>query len=107
MAQEQQIPQGQNVPPQGGQIQVKITDEILKGVYSNMLQASHNKEEFVLDFMNILPPSGIINSRVIVSPGHMKRILTALQENVKRYEEQFGKIDEGPGPGQNFGFRTE
>jgi hypothetical protein len=90
-----------------GQIQVKVNDEVLKGTYANMVQISHGQEEFVLDFMNIFPPQGIIASRVIVSPGHMKRLVAAMQENIKRYEGQFGKIAESSNPQPNFGFRTE
>ncbi len=99
MANEQQ--------PQKGQIQVKVNDEVLKGTYANMVQISHGPEEFVLDFMNIFPPQGLIASRVIVSPGHMKRLVAAMQENIKRFEGQFGQIAESSNPQPSFGFRTE
>ncbi len=92
---------------QGQQIQVKATDAVLAGLYANMLQVSHTKEEFVLDFMNLFPPTGILGSRVIVSPAHMKRIMLALEDNLKKYEEQFGKIEAGQNPQQSYGFRTE
>lgn len=75
-------------------VNIKITDEILKGVYANMMMVTHNKEEFVLDFINMFPPSGIVNARVMVSPAHVKRIVTALNENIKKYEQQFGAIKE-------------
>jgi hypothetical protein len=94
-------------PQQNQQIQVKVTDEVLKGAYANMVQVSHGQEEFVLDFMNIFPPQGIIASRVIVSPAHMKRLVAAMEENIKRYEGQFGQIAAGSNPQHNFGFRTE
>jgi hypothetical protein len=80
---------------QGGQLQVKVTDEVLKGVYANMVQVGHTPEEFILDFMNLFPPTGIITSRVVISPGHMKRIVAALADNLKRYEQQFGSIKTG------------
>ena len=73
---------------------VKITDEILKGVYANMMMVAHTKEEFVLDFMNMFPPQGIVNARVITSPSHLKRIVAALADNIKKYESQFGTIKE-------------
>lgn len=92
---------------QGQQIQVKIPDDVLKGVYSNMAQVGHTAEEFILDFMNIFPPSGILASRVIVTPGHAKRIANALADNIKKYEQAFGKIKESDGPEQKIGFRTE
>lgn len=89
-------------------VNIKISDEVLKGQYANMMMITHTKEEFVLDFMNILPPHGIVASRIITSPGHMKRIMTALAENLKKYEDQFGKITEANTPtNQEIGFRTQ
>ena len=88
------------------QIQVKITDEVLKGVYANMAQIAHSKEEFVVDFLNLMPPSGIVNARVYLSPAHTKRLAAALLDNVKKYEEQFGKIEEGSQQAPEIGFKT-
>ena len=94
--------------PNQQQLQVKMSDEVLKGVYANMVQVGHTPEEFILDFMNLFPPAGVVSARVIVSPGHIKRIAAALAENIKRYEEQFGTIKASEGPEhKNFGFRTE
>ena len=88
------------------QINIKINDEVLAGKYANAMQVTHTKEEFVLDFMNILPPNGIVTARVITSPGHMKRIIKALQENLGRYEAIFGKIEEAEAPSEiGFGDR--
>jgi len=89
------------------QIQVKASDEILRGVYSNMAQIGHTGEEFVLDFINAAPPAGSLVSRVIISPPHAKRLLSALQENVKSYENKFGTISLAVVPDQKIGFKTE
>jgi len=97
----------QQQPPQEQQMQVKMPDEMLKGIYANMVQVGHTHEEFILDFMNLFPPAGIVSARVIVSPGHMKRIVSALQDNIKKFEEQFGNIKSSPAPEQSIGFRTE
>jgi hypothetical protein len=86
MSQQPQQPQGQN-------INIKIEDQILKGVYSNLMFVSHTKEEFILDFLNAFGPQGIAVAKIITSPGHIKRIAAALTDNIKRYEEQFGKIE--------------
>lgn len=103
-----QLPQGQSIPTgASGQVQVKIEDAILRGAYANMMQVGHTAEEFVLDFMNIVGGAGIVASRVIVSPGHMKRIAAALQDNLAKYEAQFGKIQAGDAPAAAVGFRTE
>lgn len=99
----------QDNPPVGGQrqIQVKAGDEVLKGQYANMVQVGHSGEEFVLDFMNLLPPTGQLVSRVIVSPSHFKRLTAAMQENVQSYEKQFGTISLAVVPDQTIGFKTE
>ena len=87
---------GPNAP--GSSIQVKVTDDVVGGVYSNHMVVAHTREEFFLDFFTMLPQVGKMASRVIVSPGHLKRILRALAENLGRYEARFGTIQEAPEP---------
>jgi len=48
--------------------------------------------------MNIFPPEGIVNARVIMSPGHVKRLIKALADNVNKYEAKFGTIPDVPEP---------
>lgn len=93
-----------NKPQPEEEIEITADDEVLEGTYANMAQVSHTKEEFVIDFATVFPPQGTLNSRVIVSPGHMKRIIRAMKENVERYEEQFGEIEESDVPDREFGF---
>ena len=95
-----------NQSNQSQQVQIKATDEKLKGEYSNAMQILHTKEEFVLDFLNIFPPTGTLNSRVILSPGHFKRMIKAMEENLKKYEDQFGKIEIATEPKSEIGFRA-
>jgi len=71
-----------------------------------MMQVSHNKEEFILDFMNVLPPAGILAARIITSPGHAKRIARALAQNIEQYEKSHGKIVESENPTPQIGFET-
>jgi hypothetical protein len=80
------------------EVKIKITDDILKGVYANNMTVAHTREEFILDFINIFPPTGIVNARIVISPGHMKRIIKALNDNVLKYESKFGAIQEAPEP---------
>jgi len=86
------------------QVPIKAKDEILEGRYANVAQINHTKEEFVVDFMNVFPPQGTLNSRVIMSPGHMKRVIRAMQENVQKYEQKFGVIKESDEPDTVYGF---
>ena len=77
---------------------IKINDEELKGRYSNLLRITHTREEFILDFINVVPPQGVVTARIVASPGHLKRIQRALGRNLELYEENFGVIAEAPEP---------
>ena len=74
------------------EISVDFPKGLIGGVYSNNMAVSHTREEFIMDFLMITPPSGAVTARVIVSPGHIKRIARALQENISKYEQEFGSI---------------
>jgi hypothetical protein len=76
------------------QMQVKISDEVLRGSYSNALSVQHTKEEFVIDFMTLFPPNGIVGARVFSQPSSFKKMVAALTENLSRYEATFGKIED-------------
>ena len=90
-----------------GKILVKASEEVLKGVYSNMVQTSHTSEEFFLDFFNLTPASGSMVSRVVVSPSHFKRLVGSLQDNLKKYEDEYGTISLAVVPDSKIGFKTE
>lgn len=79
-------------------LRVKFTDAALSGVYANNMLIAHTREEFVLDFINAFPPQGIVNARVIISPGHLKRLIRSLGKSLENYEKTFGEIKEAPEP---------
>ena len=79
-------------------IPVKIPEAVLGGVYANQMVVGHTREEFLLDFVNLFPPQGVVNARVIVSPGHLKRMIRALQENLRKYESIHGEVAEAAVP---------
>ena len=89
------------------EIKIKIENEELKGKYSNLMQILHTKEEFLLDFFLVSPPQGLLTSRIIMSPGHAKRMVRALGENILKYEGKFGKIEEAEAPETPLGFQVE
>lgn len=84
--------------PTTPKLQVQIDEDIAQGVYSNLVLLNHTENEFVLDFAFIQPANGRakVRARVISSPRHTKRLLTALQKNLERYEERYGTIEMGP-----------
>lgn len=89
------------------QMQVNASPDDLKGKYANIMQVSHTPDEFIVDFLSVFPNSqGQLISRLIISPGHMKRIISVLAENVKNYEKVFGTIEKTDAPEGKIGFKS-
>ncbi len=89
------------------QLNIELPEEVAEGVYSNLAIISHSHTEFVLDFIRIMPnvPKAKVKARVVLTPPHAKRLMRALMDNVKKFEAQFGVIDEPeqpPFPPMNF-----
>jgi hypothetical protein len=76
----------------GPQVQINASDEVARGRYSNNMLVTHTREEFILDFLLTAPNGTQLVSRVMVSPGHMKRVIAALVDNLQKYEANFGEI---------------
>ena len=77
------------------QLQIEIKPEVAQGVYSNMVLITHSSNAVILDFVSMMPgmPKANVASRVVMVPEHAKRLLFALQDNIAKYEAQFGKIE--------------
>ncbi len=93
------------------QVNIELTDEVANGVYTNLAIITHSPSEFVCDFIQLMPgvPQGKVRSRVIMTPQNAKRLLSALKDNLEKYETTFGPLkDEGnpPMPPMNFGTPT-
>ena len=94
--------------PEQQEIKVVFPDNLKGGVYSNYMMVAHTKEEFILDFMMVTPPAGTVTSRVVISPGHMKRMVSALKVNLDKYESKFGKLTEATEPAKpSLGFHPQ
>lgn len=76
---------------------IELPEDVAEGIYSNLAIIAHSQSEFVLDFIRMVPnvPKAKVKSRVIVTPFHIKRLLNALQDNIKKYEDKHGEIKEG------------
>lgn len=86
--------------PQGNQLNIELPEQVAEGEYSNLAIISHSHMEFVLDFIRMVPnvPKAKVKSRIIITPQHAKRLMRALADNVKKYEGQFGTIEENNEP---------
>ena len=78
----------------GNQINIELSEEIAEGVYANLAMIAHSNSEFVIDFIRMMPgvPKAKVKSRVVITPEHAKRLLQALQDNIEKYEDNFGTI---------------
>ncbi len=78
------------------QINIELPEEIAEGTYSNLAIISHSPQEFVVDFIRVMPgvPKAKVKSRILLTPEHAKRFMKALAENIKKYEQQFGTIND-------------
>ena len=93
------------------QINIDLPEEIAEGTYSNLAIISHSNSEFVLDFVRLMPnvPKAKVKARIVLTPQYAKRLLRALADNVKKFEGQFGPINEPeqpPFPPMNFNTPT-
>jgi hypothetical protein len=79
---------------QGPQLNIELGEDVAEGIYSNLVMIAHGPEEFILDFIRVMPgvPKARVKSRVVVTASHAKRLLAALADNIRRYEAQFGEI---------------
>lgn len=80
---------------QKGQIQIELPEDIAQGTYSNLAIIAHSSSEFVVDFVRIVPgvQKAKVQSRIILTPEHAKRLLLALNDNINRYESLNGAIN--------------
>ncbi|MBR1784256.1 MAG: DUF3467 domain-containing protein [Bacteroidales bacterium] len=82
--------------PEQQNLKINISPEVSKGVYSNFVVVSHGPTEIVIDFAQLLPgiDGAAVRERVLMSPVHAKRMAAALADNLRKYEQQFGPIEE-------------
>ncbi len=87
-------------------MQINLSPEMAEGTYANLAIIAHSSSEFVVDFVRAMPglKQASVKSRIILTPEHAKRLLFALQDNIAKYEKQFGKIElpGTPAPGSTY-----
>lgn len=79
------------------EISISLDPETEKGLYCNLAVIAHSNTEFVFDFVFHAQGKGQVVSRIITNPQHAKAIANALNENIKKYEAQFGEMS-SPAP---------
>lgn len=76
------------------EIKIELTPEMASGKYANLAIITHSVNEFFMDFISVVPnaPQARVQSRIIMTPENAKTLLMALQDNIRKYEANFGTI---------------
>ena len=79
--------------PQARRLNLEIPAD-LAATYANFAIIIHSPWEVFIDLAQILPnlPKARVNTRLVLTPTNAKMLLTALQDNISRYEAQHGEI---------------
>jgi len=97
MAEEKKQPQ---------QVNINLEDKISGAEYANLMNVGFGKEEFILMFANVVAGKGRVVSKIMTSPGHLKRIAKLMDIKIKEYEKKFGNVDEAESPKDEIGFQA-
>ncbi len=78
----------------GNELNIELNNEVAQGSYSNLAIITHSSSEFILDFIKMMPgvPKPQVTNRIIMTAEHAKRLLLALEENIEKFENQYGEI---------------
>ena len=84
----------------GTKIDIELDQSVAEGKYSNLVVINHSSSEFILDFVSIMPgsPKNKVKSRIIITPQHAKKLAKALNDNINRFEKNFGSIKDYDNP---------
>ncbi len=76
-------------------LNIELSNEVAQGSYSNLAIVTHSPSEFVIDFIRMLPglPKAQVGNRIIMTAGNMKRLAQAINDNIRKYENEFGEIE--------------
>ena len=82
------------------ELRISVPDDVQPGVYANGAMVWHSPYEFTIDFFSTQPSAPdapgvvpcLVTSRVKIPPTVIFDLLKALNDNMTRYEGQFGEI---------------
>ena len=84
----------QRPPQQHKTMPIELGEKESEGTYANLAVISYSPSEFILDFARRMPgaPKAKVYSRIVMAPGNVALLMRALEQNLKAYEEKFGRI---------------
>ena len=90
------------------QLNIEIGEHESEGIYANLAMIAHSPQEIIIDFARVMPGAvkTKVLSRIIMTPAHAKMLKRALEENIKKFENQYGEIKIQGGTDKNIGFQA-
>lgn len=76
----------------------RVPDSVGSGVFSTGSIVMHGAHDFVIDFVQSLAPPRRIVLRVVLPPTVVPLFIAALQENLRKYNQNFGPVPRMPAP---------
>lgn len=76
------------------ELKITLDENTAQGTYANLAVIAHSASEFVIDFVRVVPgvKTAKVHSRIIMTPEHTKRLMRALEDNIRKYESLNGEI---------------
>jgi len=76
------------------QLNIELGEKEAEGIYANLAMLTHSPTEIIIDFARVMPrsPKARVLARIIMTPMHAKLLRKALDDNLKKFEKQFGEI---------------
>jgi len=94
-----------NVPPPRGesdglvtqgvrhsQIAARVPESVAGGVFSTGAIVLQGPQEFLVDFVVALRRPHQVAARVVLSPPVFAQVITALRDNIEKYQQKFGEL---------------
>jgi len=101
-----ELNRGENMEIKPQQLNVELGEKESEGIYSNLAFITHSPSEIIIDFARMMPgvPKAKVYARIVMTPAHARMLLNALEDNIKKFESQFGSIKLFGKEGKEIGF---
>jgi hypothetical protein len=77
---------------------LKMSEEVMCGVYANALLVVYNNSDFCLDFIVNLYPRAVVTARVFMSAAHVASLLTSLTQTWQHVQAKQQQQQQPPRP---------
>ncbi len=76
--------------------QLKLSDDMLSGVYANAVMIAHSPAEFYLDFITNFYPRSAVSCRVYLSAPQVPALLNTLNRAFQQYQQKLAAMQQRP-----------